>query len=124
MRPHERGVAERALDVRLAIIEAPGERERMDVPAPRGELVFLPRGDQPVRIQHHHAEARAPVKRRGHRAARVARGRDQNGAHGVARLRQARHARGQKARAEILERGARAVEQLEQRARAAGVGQR
>ena len=74
----------------------------------------LARGYPALREQHHNLHARPAVERRGHRAAGIAGGRDQDRQRAFSRLRQSSEAGGQESRADVLERGRRAVEKLEQ----------
>ena len=71
-------IGERRLHERLTIVEHAVDLEREDVVAPARELVLLTRRDLPFREQHGDADAAAAVERGGHRAAGVARGRDEN----------------------------------------------
>ena len=98
----------------------PAHRQRAHVAAPAGELLLLPRRDQALGIEHHDVDPGPLVERRGHGAARVARGRDQDRQPARIVARNALERRREEARAEILERRRRAMEQLEHRQRPGG----
>ena len=108
-------VAERFARQAMTVVEAAGNGVRADVPVLRVEhrqLRFLRRADASFRIEHDDACVRHAVKRVRDGAAGVAGGRRQDRQRliaGVERRHQPRH----RARADVLERQRRPVEQLE-----------
>ena len=76
------------------------------------ELMCLTRRDQAVWIQDHHLDAGLTMKRGGHRRTGIAGSGDENGERSFVCARKTAHAGGEEARADILERGSGAVEQL------------
>src|SRR5688572_23614483 len=113
----ERRVGECFLHDALAVVERAAYGERPDVAAPTRELVRLQFGDAALRIQHDDVDPRLAVKCGRDCAAGVARGRNQNGQLAALIAADALHARGQEARAEILEGAGRSMEQLQHRQR-------
>ncbi len=97
--------------------KVPCTAEGADVAAPAGQLLRLALGDEPLRIQHDHIDPGLVVERGRDRAAGVAGGCDQDRELPGLVATDALHGGGQEARAEILERAGRPVEQLEHRRR-------
>ena len=111
--PAQRRIAQRLLHQALAVIEAPAHRQTDDVVTPARQLLFLRGRNQAFWIQHRDLNAAVPVECRSHGTAGIAgRGHEdlQRPAGTASRLRQRRR---QKARTEVLERGGRAVKQLQ-----------
>ena len=110
----ERGIPERLLDDALAVVERAVDRKRPHVLAPARELLRLARRDEALRIEQHDVDPGPAMEGRGHGAARVAGGRDEDRDLAVPREAVQPFERGrQEARAEILERARRAVKELE-----------
>ncbi len=115
-------IAQSLLHQRLAVVERASHAQRLDVVAEAAELMRLARRHAPVRIQHHHAQAGLAMEGRRHRRTGIAGGGDQDGQRRGGIAAQPRQASGEEARAEILERGGRPMEQLQRVV--AGRGQR
>ena len=101
----------------LAIVEGALHRQRADVVAPAGELLFLARRHQSLRVEHHHARPGPPMEGGGDRTPGITGGGHQDRQRPGRIVWLARQAGRQEARAEVLERGRRPVEQLEHRQR-------
>ncbi len=108
----QRGIGERGLDHPLTVVEAAGHAQCLHVVAEAAELMCLTRRDQAVGIQDHHLDAGLTMKRGGHRRTGIAGSGDENGERSFVCARKTAHAGGEEARADILERGSGAVEQL------------
>ena len=98
----------------------PATDERAHVAAPARELFFLAGGDESARVKHDHVDPRPIVERGGDGAARVARRGDQDRQAARVVARDPLQRRRQEACTEVLERGGRPVEQLEDRQGSAG----
>ncbi|MCW0460882.1 hypothetical protein NB717_001950 [Xanthomonas sacchari] len=116
------GVVQCLLDQRLAIVERAGHAQRLDVVAKAPELMRLPWRHAPVRIQHHHAQPGLAMERGRDRGTGIAGGGDEDGQRRFRTPPQPGQTGGQEARAEVLERGGRPMEQLQRVV--AGRGQR
>src|SRR5688572_12526347 len=117
MRLGELRIGKRFLHHALAIVEAAAHRERPHIATPARELLRLALGDPAVRIQHDDLDPRLAMECGSDRAARIARGRDQDRELALLAAADALEARGEEARAEILEGARWTVKQLQHRQR-------
>ena len=113
MRSRSAGSSERLLHHALAVVERAATAKRPHVAAPAGELLRLASATPGPSDTGRRRRPRPAVERGRDRAARVARSRDENRQLASLVAPSARHAGREEARAEILERGGRAVKQLE-----------